>query len=275
MNKGFAVFWHELGGHLPYSIFATAAGIILAGIMLYVTIVASGTQAPCDHESCHIEAHEHERATDAATQPDIEDEHAEEAAGAHDHDAHNEVAPAAEIMGHASHVVFHVFHPIHMLFSAIATTAMFWRYERKVFKAILTGLIGALGVCSVSDVIMPYLSGLLLGAHDMTFHWCLIQHPMLVLPFAVTGVGVGMLCAETVQRSTYFSHAAHVFVSSAASIFYLVSFGFTQWPSQLGSVFILMVLAVTIPCCFSDVIFPLLVTSKESLAKGGCPHHHH
>ena len=272
MSKRSNVFWHELGGHLPYSIFATAAGIILAGIMLYVTIVASGAQAPCGHEWCQVEAHQQEHLTDAVTHPNID---AEAAVGAHDHDVHNEVEPAVAIMGHASHVVFHVFHPIHMLFSAIATTAMFWRYERKFLKAILTGLIGALGVCSISDVIMPYLSGLLLGAHDMTFHWCLIQHPMLVLPFALTGVGVGILCAETVQRSTYFSHTAHVFVSSAASIFYLVSFGFTEWPSQLGAVFILMVLAVTIPCCFSDVVFPLLVTCKESLSDGGCPHHHH
>ena len=269
MSGSLLVLWRELESHLPYSIFATAAGIILAGIMLYVAMVASGPCIPTGHEGCTIEAHEHEGDISAA------DEHADEAATAHDHASHGEVEPGAALMGHASHVVFHVFHPIHMLFSAIATTAMFWRYERKFLKAILTGLIGALGVCSMSDVIMPYLSGLLLGAHDMTFHWCLIQHPMLVLPFALTGVGVGILCAETVQRSTYFSHSAHVFVSSAASIFYLVSFGFTEWPSQLGAVFILMVLAVTIPCCFSDVVFPLLVTSKEAMAKNGCPHNHH
>ena len=108
----------------------------------------------------------------------------------------------------------------------------------------------------------------------MTFHWCLAQHPMLVVPFAVVGVFVGMIAAETVTRSTYFSHSAHVFVSSAASIFCLVSFGLTDWAEKLGYVFILMILAVVIPCCFSDIVFPLLVACRNPDSCGCVGHHH-
>jgi len=253
MSKPLSILWHELGSHLPYSVFATAGGIILAGIMLYMAILVSNAVPAVEGgASPALSAHEHE------------------------HGDHDELVSGGALMARASPVTFHVFHPVHMLFSAIATTAMFWRYDRKLLKAILTGLIGSLGVCSLSDVMMPYLSGLLLGTH-MTFHWCLIQHPMLVLPFALVGVAIGILCAATVRQSTYFSHSAHVFVSSAASIFYLVSFGLTNWAERLGSVFILMVLAVTIPCCTSDVIFPLLVASKEGCSphEGGHAQHHH
>jgi len=242
MTARFHTLWRELESHLPYSVFATASGIILAGILFYVAVVAAAAR---DGGALH--------------------EHAEAASHEHRHGP----PPGGEVMQYASVVTFHVFHPVHMLFSAIATTAMFWRYERKFVKAILIGLLGAGGVCSVSDIFIPYLSGLLLGARHMTFHWCLVQHPGLVVPFMLVGVFIGVVAAETVRRSTYFSHSAHVFVSSAASIFYLVSFGLTDWAERLGSVFVLMVIAVTLPCCFSDIVFPLLVTSG-----GERPHAH-
>ena len=207
--------------------------------------------------------------TSDSAEPEAIHEHGHEHAGEHE-----TLIRASKVMEGPAAVTFHMFHPIHMLLSAIATTAMFWRYERKLLTAIITGLVGSLGVCSVSDIFMPYLSGLLLGAENMHFHWCIAQHPGLVLPFAFCGVGVGLLAAETVQRSTYFSHAAHVFISSAASIFYLISFGLTNWAEQLGMVFILMVLAVTIPCCLSDIVFPLVVACRDGKACA-CPHHHH
>ncbi|MDP3013268.1 MAG: hypothetical protein Q8M92_03435, partial [Candidatus Subteraquimicrobiales bacterium] len=39
----------------------------------------------------------------------------------------------AKNMAEPSQDLFHVFHPLHMLFSAAATTAMFWRHESKFF----------------------------------------------------------------------------------------------------------------------------------------------
>lgn len=249
MTKRLANLWAELKGHLPYSVFATASGIILAGILLFVAMVASGEHASHEHHG------------PAATEPHTQ--------GA----AHQEIMVGSVVMQDASHVIFHVFHPVHMLFSAVATTAMFWRYERKLLKAVLIGIIGSAGICSISDIYLPYLSGLLLGAKEMHFHWCLLEHPSLVVPFMLVGVIVGILAAETVRGSTYFSHAGHVFVSSAASLFYLVSFGLTNWPEQLGWVFILMILAVMLPCCFSDIVFPLLVTKKDAEAHE--PGHHH
>ncbi|MDH5661933.1 MAG: hypothetical protein OEY92_02950 [Elusimicrobiota bacterium] len=160
----------------------------------------------------------------------------------------------------ASQNLFHIFHPLHILFSAAATTAMFWRYDKKILKAISIGFVGAVGLCGISDIFIPFFAGYLLGV-KMHLHVCILTDPMIVLPFLFFGIFVGFVL-PTVIESTIFSHAAHVLISSMASIFYLVSFGLTEWIPVGGMVFIYMVLAVMIPCCTSDIVFPLLLVRK-------------
>ena len=155
---------------------------------------------------------------------------------------------------------FHLFHPAHMLFSAAATSAMFCRYDRGMVKAVVVGLVGAVGVCGVSDIVMPHVSLLVMGV-PAPWHLCVVEHPGLSLPFAAIGVGVGIAAAGGVVRSTIISHSLHVFASTMASIFYMVGpLGRIDWIDDLGKVFIFIVLAVMIPCCLSDVVFPMLMT---------------
>jgi hypothetical protein len=156
--------------------------------------------------------------------------------------------------------LFHVFHPLHLLFSATATTAMFWRHDKALPKAAIIGFVGAVVVCGISDIIIPFVAGELLGV-KMHLHICVIERPGLILPFVLFGIFTGLVVPAAIQ-STIFSHAAHIFISSMASILYLVSFGLTEWIYVGGMVFIYMVLAVVIPCCTSDIIFPLLLTKK-------------
>lgn len=160
----------------------------------------------------------------------------------------------------ASQNLFHIFHPLHILFSAMATTAMFWRHDKKIFKAVFIGFTGAVGLCGISDIFIPFIAGYLLGV-KMHLHICILAEPMLVLPFLFFGIFMGFIL-PTVLGSTIFSHAAHVLISSMASIFYLVSFGLTEWIPVGGMVFIYMVLAVMIPCCTSDIVFPLLLVKR-------------
>jgi len=168
--------------------------------------------------------------------------------------------------------LFHIFHPVHMLFSATATTAMFWRYERRLLKALVVGLAGAILVCGASDILIPHASGLMLGVR-MHFHVCIVEHPGLVLPFAAVGVVTGFLASGHIVRATVFSHAVHVLISSSASLLYLVSFGLTDWIHNAGWVFVFVVLAVMVPCCFSDIVFPLLVVTQEG-EPPPTPHRH-
>ncbi len=170
--------------------------------------------------------------------------------------------------------LFHLFHPAHMFFSAAATTAMFWRYDKNALKAILVGLAGAVGVCGLSDIGLPHLSLILMGK-DVPPHICVIENPGLVLPFAVMGVLVGLGAATGVSRSTLFSHALHVLASTSASIFYLIApFSRLGWIDDLGKIFVFVIVAVMIPCCVSDIIFPMLMT-RDARANALAAHHSH
>ncbi len=157
-----------------------------------------------------------------------------------------------------SRSAFHLFHPLHICLSAIATTSLFWRHERHVVRGIVVGALGTIIPCGLSDYVFPYIGGLLMG-QPMDLHVCIVDHPQLFFPFLALGIIGGFWAEERLTGSHLFSHGAHVFVSSAASLLYLISFGFTSWMSDVRLVFpafLIIVLAVWIPCCVSDIVVP-------------------
>ncbi len=170
-----------------------------------------------------------------------------------------------DVVAQGSQKLFHIFHPVHILFSATATSAMFWRYEKRVVKAVIIGLLGSILVCGISDIIIPFCSGFFFGK-SFEFHLCIVEHPFIILPFVTIGIAIGIMAMERVQKTTFFSHSGHVFTSSMASMLYLISFGLVDWFNYVGSVFIIIIVAVIIPCCTSDIIFPLLFT-KEGITE--------
>lgn len=187
------------------------------------------------------------------------------------------VVPSADEHGHdlpSSMVLFHLFHPVHVFFSAATTTAMFWRYERTLVKSAVIGLVGSIGVCGFSDIIFPQFALMIMG-QKTPWHVCVIEHPGLVLPFALVGIAVGLGAAAGVSRSTLFSHSLHVLASTLASIFYLVAhLDLFDWVSRIGQVFVFMIAAVMLPCCVSDIMFPLLMSTREAREKAMAHHHH-
>jgi len=167
--------------------------------------------------------------------------------------------------GHADQLLtqsrasFHLFHPLHICLSAIATTSLFWRYERSVPRAIWVGAWATILPCGLSDYVFPYLGGLLVG-QSMHLHVCLIEEPQLFFPFLALGILGGFWAEKRLRGSHLFSHGAHVFVSSGASLLYLISFGFTAWMADVRFVFpafATIVLAVWVPCCISDIVVPV------------------
>lgn len=170
--------------------------------------------------------------------------------GAHGHDVSTEID------------LFHVFHAMHVLMSAVATTAMFWRHDNhNVIKAVIIGIVGSVTVCGLSDIIVPYVGGLILGM-DMHLHICLIEEPSIVWPFAIIGVVAGFAVTRTFEMSTQFSHSLHVFISSVASLLFLMSFGLFDWMHAVSSVFVIILIAVMLPCCLSDIVFPMMCTHR-------------
>jgi len=172
------------------------------------------------------------------------------------------IVQAEHLLPIASRELFHVFHPAHILFSAVATTAMFVKHEKKYLKAIVVGFVGSVTICGISDIFFPYLGGKFLGS-EMQVHICIIEEPALVFPFALIGVIAGLLIKKSFDHSTEYSHSVHVIVSSMASILYLIGFGYQNWIHDVGAVFIVIIFAVMIPCCASDIAFPLVCTHRD------------
>lgn len=235
-HRGPTPILDELRDHLPFSVSAVAIGLIVAGAICIIGFAS--LTGPSGQGATDVAAQLHD-ADEAADHHHADD-------GAHMHD------PARKF--------FHLFHPAHMLFSAAATSAMFCRYERKYLKAIVIGLIGAIGVCGISDIAMPHVSLILLGAQT-PLHVCIWEHPGLAFPFAAVGVLVGVSASMGVVRSTVISHSLHVFTSTMASIFYMVGpLGMVDWIDIIGRVFFFVILAVMVPCCLSDIVFPVFMS---------------
>ncbi len=164
--------------------------------------------------------------------------------------------------------VFHVLHPLHVILSALTTTAMFRKFNNKnIWAAVIIGYLGSIGIATLSDAIIPYLGGVLLDI-EIEFHIPFIETEkmhflgietwILINSAAVLGIIIGCL-----KPTTKFPHLGHVFLSTWASLFYFAAFGVTDWLPRLPLVFLFLFLSVWLPCCISDIVFPLLFTGKK------------
>ena len=157
-----------------------------------------------------------------------------------------------------SYAAFYTLHPIHVLLSALVTTAMYKKYGNgKIWAAILIGYLGSIGIATISDAIIPYLGGALLGI-KIEFHMPFIEKWWLINPVALIGITIGYW-----KPTTKIPHFGHVLLSTWASLFYFTAFGTARWIPQLHFVFLFLFLAVWLPCCLSDIVFPLLFAKKR------------
>ncbi len=158
-------------------------------------------------------------------------------------------------------ILFHSFHFMHIIFAVTGTLITYFRFSKNVFKAIIVGVISPSIFCMLSDAVLPYFGGRLLGG-TMNFHLCFVSELNNVLPFLFVGLinGIIMSTHHASRQEIYslFSHFLHILVSSLASIFYLVSQGLTNWYDHIGMVFLFLIIAVVVPCTLSDVVVPML-----------------
>lgn len=164
------------------------------------------------------------------------------------------------IVKKGSKALFHSFHFMHIVFAATGTIITFRRFSKKYFKALIVGIVSPTFFCILSDAVLPYVGGTILGV-PMHFHMCFFSEPQRVIPFLVVGILNGFVMSmhhESKQGGySLSSHAAHITISSLASTFYLISHGFTNWYASIGNVFILLIIAVVVPCTLADVVVPM------------------
>jgi len=157
--------------------------------------------------------------------------------------------------------LFYVLHPAHVLLSASVTTALYVRYgKRKLWLALLIGYTGSIGIATLSDSIIPYIGEVLLDLPNRGLHIGVIEKPLLTNLAALLGIAIGYRCREC---ATEFPHAGHVLISTWASLFHIImALGATvDWIRIIG-ILLFLFLAVWIPCCTSDIVYPLLFAEK-------------
>ena len=160
-----------------------------------------------------------------------------------------------------SSFLFWSLHPLHVLVSALVTTAMFRLHGKGgLLRTFMIGYLGSVGIATLSDSLIPFAGEWLLDMPHREVHLGFIEKWWLVNPLAIAGIACGYMCPKT-----KFPHAIHVLLSTWASLFHVMmaigtSIDFVS--AILAATFLF--LAVWVPCCTSDIIFPLLWIKQEN-----------
>lgn len=210
--------------------------------------------------------------------------------------------------------LFSVFHPLHVVLSAMVTAALFKTHRKasSFLLILIIGIVGSIGIATLSDSVLPYFGETILGAavpthatlhehdhahedetdsealahetheheqdaHSETFadtshdeaeaahtidehadhpelHIGFIEEWYLVFPAAILGVLLAYL-----WPASHFPHASHVLLSTwASSAHMLMNTHADMSLMLLTGMFIVLFIAVWLPCCVSDIVFPLL-----------------
>ena len=155
-----------------------------------------------------------------------------------------------------SSVIFYILHPTHIVLSAIVTTALYKLHSKKfnLIGGILIGFVGSIGIATLSDSIIPYLGELMLDLPNKGIHLGFIEKPWLTNPAAFLGISIALL-----RPMSKFPHSGHVLISTWASLFHVImAVGQTINLLTVITIFVFLFLAVWLPCCLSDIVFPLL-----------------
>ena len=189
--------------------------------------------------------------------------------------------------------LFAVFHPLHVVLSAMVTAALFEIHRKaKNFLLILViGIVGSIGVATLSDCILPFSGETILGVavpthatlhehkdgqlceeahgHDekeypAELHLGFIEEWYLVFPAAILGVLLAYF-----KPTTHLPHASHVLVSTwASSAHMLMNTHADMTAMLLVGMFVVLFLSVWLPCCVSDIVFPMLFVRSDGAHLG-------
>jgi hypothetical protein len=200
-----------------------------------------------------------------------------------------------------SHLLFSIFHPSHVILSAMVTSSMFRVHELKknFLIIIIISYFGSVGIATLSDIIIPHLGAKVVGIEMPThnkilekdshnddlkseemdsvkrgqneggIHLGFIEEWYIVNPAAFLGI----LLAFFLPR-TKLPHAGHVLISTWASSSYLLMTVTGEMSIAAAfAIFTTLFIAIWIPCCISDIVFPLLFIEPDVEMSGPCPEH--
>jgi len=158
--------------------------------------------------------------------------------------------------------LFGILHPFHVFLSALATTAMYRLHgKRSVWRTLWVGYLGSIGIATLSDCLIPFVGEWMLGLPNRGLHLGFIEHWQVVNSLALAGILLGSW-----RPHTQLFHGLHVGVSTGASLFHIsMAMGGgtpTLWIGIAITGFLF--LSVWVPCCTSDIVFPLWFAAPGS-----------
>ena len=161
----------------------------------------------------------------------------------------------------ASAFLFWAFHPLHVLLSALATAAMYRLHSRSgIGRMLLVGYVGSIGIATLSDSLIPFVGEYLLGLPNRGLHLGFIEKWWLVNPLAFAGIAIARFWPQT-----KLTHAGHVLLSTWASLFHMtMALGDNMSALTWALLPVFLFLAVWVPCCTSDIVFPLLFARRRT-----------
>ena len=189
-------------------------------------------------------------------------------------------------------ILFSIFHPSHVLLSAMVTASMFILHKKRksFFYILLIGYVGSIGIATLSDSIIPFIGERFLGLdipthshshsevdheqqhldseheHHAELHLGFIEEWYIVHPVAVLGVLIAYFLPHT-----KFPHAGHILISTwASSAHILMNRAGDMTAGAIVSIFVILFIAVWLPCCVSDIVFPLLFVDSDLKLNGQC-----
>ena len=166
-----------------------------------------------------------------------------------------------------AHNVFYTLHPIHVVLSALVTASMYEIHKCgkaggkcNLWLLLGIGYAGSVGIATISDSLIPYLGETLLHMPNRSIHIGFIEKWWLINPLAIAGVAIAYF-----MPSTKIPHYGHVLLSTWASLFHIIMATGEEISLFLYVIlFFFLFIAVWIPCCISDIVFPLLFVKESS-----------
>lgn len=171
-----------------------------------------------------------------------------------------------------AHGLFYLFHPLHIALSAVVTAALYSRYITgdepgliRFLKVLAVGYFGSVAVGTISDSLIPYWGETLLKMPQRHVHIGFVEKWWLINPLAIIAIVYAYH-----HPVTKFPHAGHVLISTWASLFHMLMAADQNNSVNYFGIFIFLFIAVWIPCCFSDIAFPLMFIKNKNVPFTSC-----
>lgn len=167
------------------------------------------------------------------------------------------------IPSNISYIIFYTLHPIHVFLSALVTASMYKLHLRgklRLWILITIGYAGSIGIATLSDSVIPYIGEVLLDLPNRGIHLGFIEEWWLINPSAPVGILIAYF-----RPTTKFPHYGHVLLSTWASLVHItMALAISlHWLTYLA-IFFFLFISVWIPCCVSDIVFPLLFIKEKN-----------